>query len=412
MVERCESGDVVLWHGDCLAVLAQMEAASVDSIVTDPPYGLGFMGKAWDDLPPGVEWATQCLRVLKPGGYLLAFGGTRTSHRLACAIEDAGFEIRDSLTWLYGSGFPKSLNIGKAIDKSAGVEREVVGAHPNPAGNKPGGASLMMSVTGMPDTANITAPATDAARQWDGWGTALKPAHEPIVMARKPLSEKTVAANVLTHGTGGINVDGCRVGSSPRPVMVRTSTVTTASSMSGESTGATSSGELTNVGRWPPNAVFTHVPDCADTCTDGCPVAELDRQSGNCRSSGDYARGSVRQGLKEGAASIPIDGNTGSTYSDSGSGSRFFPAFRYQAKAPTSERPKLDGIAHPTVKPLALMRWLVRLVTPPGGLVLDPFLGSGTTAEAALAEGCRCVGIERDADYLRLARARLGIDNA
>lgn len=196
--------------GDCLAVMADIAPDSVDAIVTDPPYGLGFMGKEWDALPPGKEWAEACLRVLKPGGHLLAFGGTRTWHRLAVAVEDAGFELRDSIAWLYGSGFPKSLDVSKAIDKAAGAEREVVGE------GAPFGSGSLRAKTRVemgyrptelnPDggTVQLTAPATDAAQQWQGWGTALKPAFEPIVVARKPLSG-TVAANVLQHGTGTLN---------------------------------------------------------------------------------------------------------------------------------------------------------------------------------------------------------------
>jgi hypothetical protein len=201
---------VRFFHGDCLEKMRELGDGTIDSIVTDPPYGLSFMGKGWDHGVPGSEFWVEALRVAKPGTHLLAFGGTRTYHRLAVAIEDAGWEIRDCVMWVYGSGFPKSHNVGKGIDKAAGAEREVIGKHRNPAGNKAGGNSLNMSAVGMPDSASITAPATAAAKQWDGWGTALKPAYEPIIVARKPLTS-TVAENVLRHGTGAINVDGCRV---------------------------------------------------------------------------------------------------------------------------------------------------------------------------------------------------------
>jgi hypothetical protein len=211
----------VILRGDCIEVMAELPEASVDAIVTDPPYGLGFMGKRWDALPPGEDVAREALRVLKPGGHLLAFGGTRTYHRLACAVEDAGFEIRDTICWLYGSGFPKSLDVSKAIDKAAGAEREVVGEKVAPKGKthaelhgarsgRAGGGIMGDAVPVARNSELVTAPATAEAAEWDGWGTALKPAHEPVVVARKPLVG-TVAANVAEHGTGALNIDGCRI---------------------------------------------------------------------------------------------------------------------------------------------------------------------------------------------------------
>jgi DNA modification methylase len=415
---------VQLYHGDCLDVMASLPDASVDAIVTDPPYGLGFMGKAWDSFAsernegqrggtadkgilPGYgrggtsadrvkyrdsearaygtwceHWAVEALRVLKPGGYLLAFGGTRTWHRLTCAVEDAGFEIRDSIAWLYGSGFPKSLDVSKAIDKAAGAEREITRAASVPDEVRPR-ASF--------ERERRDIPATDSAKQWQGWGTALKPAFEPVVCARKPLTG-TVAANIQQHGVGALNIDGCRIGASERPVMVRTATTVAASSMSGESTGATSSGEVTTLGRWPANVIL-----------DESQAAELDTQSGDRPSgggpSGTYAATGLR-GNTYTQTRIARDG-------DDGGPSRYFPTFRYEAKAPGHERPRDGDTAHPTVKPLDLMRWLVRLVTPPSGTVLDPFLGSGTTAEACIVEGFQCIGIERDETYLPLIVARL-----
>lgn len=331
-----------------------MADCSVDSIVTDPPYGLGFMGKEWDDLPPGEEWARECLRVLKPGGHMLAFGGTRTWHRLACAIEDAGFEIRDSIAWMYGSGFPKSLDVSKAIDSAAGAVREIVGPDPNWRARVHGDATYD---GGQARPQHITAPATEDARTWQGWGTALKPAFEPIVVARKPLVG-TVAANVLTYGTGALNVDGCRVGDGADKGVWPITERTQASVAMENPKGPVETDRST--GRWPANAVL-----------DEAQAAALD-ESG-----------------------VALDAIGGA--------SRFF----YIAKADQSERVRVGGIAHPTVKPLALMRWLVRLVTPPCGIVLEPFAGSGTTVEACILEGFECVAIEREADYLPLIQQRI-----
>jgi site-specific DNA-methyltransferase (adenine-specific) len=373
-----------LRRGDALEAMASLGAGSVHAIVTDPPYGLAFMGKEWDHGVPGVPFWLEALRVLKPGAHLVAFGGTRTYHRLACAIEDAGFEIRDCLSWLYGSGFPKSLDVSKAIDKAAGAEREVVGASPTFRQHTRGNGT-----DGFRDRridGSLTAPATEAARTWEGWGTALKPAWEPIILARKPLVG-TVAANVLEHGTGALNIDGCRVESGARPVMVRTSTVVRANAMSGESTGATASGELTTVGRWPANLVL-----------DEEAAAMLDEQSGTLR-----ARGNVTPTKTGPSWFTTPSGTTRIDGGDTGGASRFF----FTAKASSGERHYAGKNSHPTVKPVDLMRWLVRLVTPPGGLVLNPFMGSGSTGVAALAEGFRFVGCELDAEMVDLARRRI-----
>lgn len=527
-----ENGTVTVYQGDCLDVLRAMPDASVHAIITDPPYGLEFMGKDWDSFAPErtryhgerantsrnigddvtrpssrhrvsyamtrptfrrctvcgrrefsgspcqcdtpqwkyeqpegtptrmaafqtwcTEWARECLRVLTPGGHLLAFGGTRTWHRLACAIEDAGFEVRDTLSWLYGSGFPKSLDVSKAIDKARddradivrvtgwlaqqrdragltnrdidaafgtngmaghwtsvksqpavptweqwcklceligfGSEMDAEVRRLNTRKGSPGEAWEQREVIGTREVSRgrpglngpthggdssrelvpVTASATDHAHRWEGWGTALKPAHEPIVVARKPLAG-TVAATVLEHGTGGLNIDACRIPTTDRWAATGTrSAPGTALSGSADGTLNVSVSSTHEGGRWPSNVVFTHAPDCGDHCTEGCPVSTLDTQSSNT--------------------------------------SRFFPVFRYQAKAPKSERPRVNGIAHPTVKPLALMRWLIRLVTPPDGIVLDPFAGSGTTLQAARDEGFHAVGIERETDYIELIRARL-----
>jgi len=313
---------VTLWRGDCREAMPPMESASIDAVVTDPPYELGFMGRAWDasGIAYDVDVWRECLRVLKPGGYLLAFGGTRTYHRLACAIEDAGFEIRDSIDWIYGTGFPK----GKAC---------------------------------------------------------LKPSHEPIVVARKSAQRAAPLPGL----------DGCRVtGSVP---------VVPQSKFGGSNNNirtAGRSGELSEAhgaGRWPPNVLLS-----------GEAAAEMDRQSGITKSTGGSAPRASGDGYRFKAAPHANKGGLG----DTGGASRFFPVFRYEAKAPASQRPRLpDGTAHPTVKPLDLMRWLVRLVTPPGGTVLDPFAGTGTTGEACVLEGFRCVLIERDPVAAELTHVRL-----
>jgi len=448
---------VTLYHGDCREVMAAMPDASVDAVVCDPPYELGFMGKAWDAsgiaYDPAV-WA-EALRVLKPGGHLLAFGGTRTYHRLACAVEDAGFEIRDSINWVYGSGFPKSLDVSKAIDKAAGAEREVVGNKLDRPGYHLSGHASGTGAFGhglsssTPDTrlasAQITNPATDAARQWEGWGTALKPSHEPIVVARKPLVG-TVAANVLEHGTGALNIDGCRVDGKPRTTH-----------KDGNWTGNSSDSAIfpmRNVraeeppGRWPANLVLTHAADCDDECATGCPVAELDAQSGVSTSTDRLRNNTAEAHNRTTSMGKSTSDWTSLGHNDTGGASRFFTVteweapFRYVAKASKAEREAgLEHIkpvhrpngnkwtdqdyrvtsgerpvsaesgprrnTHPTVKPVGVMEWLVRLVTPPDGTVLDPFMGSGTTGVAAVAEGFRFVGIEKDADYLAIAHARI-----
>ena len=375
-----------IYHGDCLEVLAELPDASVDAVLTDPPYELGFMGKGWDasGIAYRVDLWAEALRVLKPGGHLLAFGGTRTWHRLACAIEDAGFEVRDSIAWMYGSGFPKSLDVSKAIDKAAGAERELL--REIPRGDRAGTSAGIMGEA-VPRIDRITAPATDAAREWSGWGTALKPAHEPIVVARKPLVG-TVAANVLEHGTGALNIDACRVAADKgRPLILSKSQPSTG--ILGNGLNGSSHGGATTQGRWPANVVL-----------DEDQAAELDQQSGWSRTPSKVTRGPDRSPSSFG---LRTEAEVAACYGDSGGASRFF----YVAKAPARERPKVDGTAHPTVKPLTLMRWLCRLVTPPDGVILEPFAGSGTTVEAALLEGFRVVAIEREADYLPLIQARL-----
>ncbi|MBX6768940.1 MAG: hypothetical protein IRY90_17610 [Actinomadura rubrobrunea] len=370
MTPYYDDGTVTVHLGDCLAILPTIPDASVDAVVTDPPYELGFMGRAWD--ASGIAYNPrvwgECLRVLKPGGHLLAFGGTRTYHRLTVAIEDAGFTIRDSLHWIYGSGMPKGSDVAKAVDRAGG-------ASPAEQARILKAARLRAGLT-REQVAEAVGCSTDRGRQWEGWHTALKPAHEPIVLARAPLAG-TVAETVLAHGTGALNIDACRI----------------------------------EAGRWPTNIMFSHLPDCGPEdggpCSEGCPVAELDRQSGMRRAGGDIT-GREPSAKFSGAYGV-IKGRTPySGRGDNGGASRFFPVFRYQAKAPSRERPRLpDGTAHTTVKPLALMRWLVRLATPPGGVILDPFAGTGTTGEAAAAEGMRALLIEREEPYAELIKQRL-----
>ncbi|AKU45169.1 DNA methylase [Mycobacterium phage Girafales] len=399
-----QDDSVTLYHGDALDVLAELTDRSVDAVVCDPPYELAFMGKKWDGsgIAFDVEMWEQCLRALKPGGHLLAFGGSRTWHRMAVAIEDAGFEVRDSIAWLYGQGMPKSLDVSKAIDKAAGAKREALGTavygdgHVQRSSESIGYGGCDPSA----DTRIVTAPATDAARQWQGWGTALKPSFEPVVVARKPLVG-TVAANVLDHGTGALNIDACRIAhDEPTKTANRSAPRYSGVTMNGGKRGGEQSAiaSADPSGRWPTNVVL-----------DEAQAAELDAQTGIQKSGTAVQRNGGGQkifgGIAGGENSAGARPDAG--YNDEGGASRFFPVFRYEAKAPGAERPSANGVAHPTVKPLDLMRWLVRLVTPPNGVVLDPFAGSGTTAEACIHEHKRCITIEREADYLPLIVARL-----
>ena len=457
----------VVVNADCLDFLRTLADSSIDSVVTDPPYGLGntspenvaaclaawlsgeaheakgggFMGKEWDAWVPGPAVWRECLRVLKPGGHLLAFAGSRTLDLMGISLRLAGFEVRDSLQWLYGTGFPKSLNVSKAIDKAAGAERKVVGTYtargfsnvsPTEDGRNQWAAGDVIDKVGT-----RTAPATPEAKQWDGWGTALKPAAEPILLCRKPLSG-TVAANVLEHGVGALNVDGCRV---------ETDDNLNGGSYSGGEAPAVrafgvkkpaSGGFEQPDGRWPPNVLLSHVPDCngdhnGHGCVEGCAVGTLGGQSG-VQTSGSRKQGRIGLMGYGGAAAAPMPPVKGS----SPTAARFFPSFRYEAKPGKKERdagvqgPVVSGAdvtgrqegsagldnpragtrtkrknTHTTVKPIELMRWLVRLVTPPGGIVLDPFCGSGTTGCAAVQEGVLFLGVEREEEYAIIAKDRI-----
>ena len=422
-------------HGDCLEVLRSLSDNSVDSVVTDPPYGLsntkpaqvadvlaawvtgdteavpakkgGFMGKDWDSfVPPPAVWA-ECLRVLKPGGHMAVFAGARTQDLMGLSIRLAGFEIRDTLGWIYGSGFPKSQNVSKAIDKAVGAKREKVRTRITPKTTAGKGFSNEQDERPRMTEArrrgfhehDSATPASDEAAKWDGWGTALKPAIEPIILARKPL-DGTVAANVLEHGVGGLNIDACRVptddDTSRPPGKIGGNTTWDLSSRSEPSKSHAA-------GRFPANVLL-----------DEHAAEEMDKQSGNF--SG------VVSGMKQTGGKVTFTvGDTPSKkqftpssqhVKDYGGASRFFPVFKYQAKAPKKERPVVereDGtkIQHPTVKPLSLMSWIVTLTTPEGGTVLDPFAGTGTTLQAARDKGFAAIGVEQDADYIALIEQRL-----
>lgn len=341
--------------GDCRTVLATLDDASIDAIVCDPPYELGFMGKAWDNSGIAYDvavWA-HCLRVLKPGGHLIAFGGSRTYHRLAVAIEDAGFEIRDQIQWIYGSGFPKSLDVSKALDKVTGKQ----GTGFVIAGHDGRNADMKQDLSFRSDYGYKYAPATDLAKQWQGWGTALKPAHEPAVLARKPLCG-TVADNVKAWGVGALNIDETRVGTHQTTTTIKDLSEAHGNQFGKQGIQYPKMGEKLNPpGRWPANVIFDET------------------------------------------AALLL-----------GEPSRFF----YIAKASRAEREAgLDAPIgeranrHPTIKPLALMRYLVRLVTPKGGKVLDPFMGSGSTGCAAVLEGCDFVGIDITPEYVAIAQKRI-----
>lgn len=376
--------------GDSLEKLKELDEESVDSVVCDPPYELGFMGKSWDSTGiannPRV-WA-ECLRVLKPGGYLLAFSGTRTYHRMAVAIEDSGFEIRDMIEWVYGSGFPKSLNIGKAVDKLQGNDREVA-EYIAPDG-KPRDKVERWEVGQKANRRN--GEVSKGTSEWEGWGTALKPAHEPICMARKPLTEKTVALNVLKHGTGGINIDESRVGTETiRRDNYKSTGKQGSISLPGEASHAgeeytTTFGE----GRFPANLIH----DNSEEVRECFPETKI------------VVRISEDKDEQQNTWSLGRTGTTPRGHNDSGNASRFFKSIIYQAKASKSGRG--EGNNHPTVKPIALMEYLIKMVTPKGGTVLDPFMGSGSTGVASKQNGYSFIGIDMTEDYIKIAEARIG----
>lgn len=414
---------IELYNADCLEKLDELAEGSVDAIVTDPPYELNFMSKGWDNAGVSFSkktWA-KCLRVLKPGGYLLAFGGSRTYHRIACAIEDGGFEIRDCIMWLYGSGFPKSMDIKKAINKQDGVTFI----------SKPASGVGFMNADndGYHNTFNQlkqVGESTERAKKWHGWGTALKPSYEPIIMARKPFKGSCVD-NVLEHGVGGINIDECRVET--------TDTISThsKSSLAAKSKGIygdyggvpTSQSESQKLGRFPANTLLTYDETDYDEVCGGFPNSK--GGSGKGFKKNDYAEKETATNFTRGDF-VP--------YNDNGSASRYF----YCAKASKKDRDEgldtrehkkvndgrktpIDNAfqrgetlmknTHPTVKPTELMQYLIRLVAPKGSTILDPFMGSGSTGKAVMYENKErnadysFIGIEKQSDYCEIAKARI-----
>lgn len=451
-----------IYRCDNKKLLKKLPENSIDSIVTDPPYGLSFMGKDWDNFggktnsalggqspankksklfkrrgKPIAGWSQKdkesninfyehmrkifkrCYRVLKPGGHLLVFGGSRTYHRMACAIEDAGFEIRDSLMWIYGSGFPKSHNVSKAIDKIKGKKRKVLGYREGGFGNKPGntgdgsedGPLWLSKKTKTKDKRKnaskkvpLTNPSSKKAMQWDGWGTALKPAFEPIILARKPVSEKNVALNVLKWGTGAINIDRCRVGSTQRRVDA------TCSSGKGNYDGFPNTpkkGSYKNVqGRWPANILMHCICDNIIRNKNSfihtnpqCPCYMLDEQSGE-RPSGK-SNNNAKIGKRTKGSVTPMERGRLISRNDTGGASRFF----YCSKANKKEKGKYN--THPTVKPLSLMKYLVKLITPPNGVVLDPFAGTFTTCIAAEDSDFKWIACELEKKSCKIGKRRI-----
>lgn len=397
----------VYW-GDCLEELKKLPENSVDSIITDPPYELGFMGKSWDStgIANNVDLWKECLRVLKPGGHLLAFSGTRTYHRMACAIEDAGFEVRDMIEWVYGSGFPKSLNIGKAVDKFQGNEREVVGVSTGKGYSsqqeKNKAEGFRPYEKGLPHE-HADRTLTKGNSEWEGWGTALKPAHEPICMARKPLSEKTVAKNCLKWGTGGINIDESRVGTEKR-----------FNSFAGnKDTGFTADDNRTDAGK----GLYAGNKEGGTTVTGRFPanlihdnseeVRECFPETNASKSANRGLQHSGRHGgLVDIGGNIKVGTDTIRGHDDNGgNASRFFKSIIYQAKAGKSDRGK--GNNHATVKPTTLMEYLIKMVTREGQTVLDIFGGSGTTGVACKNTGRNYILIEKEKEYIDIINKRL-----
>ena len=403
MIPAVEVGEARVFLGDCREILRGLADNSVDSVVTDPPYELGFMGKKWDHtgIAYDVSVWEECLRVLKPGGHILAFGGSRTFHRMAVAIEDAGFEIRDSIAWISSKTFPKSLNVSKAIDKKLGAEREVVGSKLGLPGYhlsvSDGGQALGKGVSSSTlktrlAASQITAPGSTEAKQWDGWGTGLKNVVEPIVMGRKPLVG-TVAANVLEHGVGGLNIDASRVAADMSEFVSATGKPRSGMGHAhgfamGDGYGGENANPPNALGRWPANVIL-----------DEYSAGLLDEQSGENPSRFFYVARASKRDRNEGLGDLP-DNVVGSFF-----GNFEVPGNKIGANPDKPNQPGKN--THPTVKPTALMRYLIKLVTPAGGTVLDPFTGSGSTGKAALLDGYKFIGAELTEEYLPIIEGRL-----
>lgn len=443
----------MILNGDCLEVLKTLPENSIDSLVTDPPAGISFMGKEWDSDKGGrdgwISWMAEvmkeCHRVLKPGAHGLVWAIPRTSHWTATALENAGFEIRDVVTHLFGSGFPKSLDISKAIDKAAGAEREIISREKSAYTSKDTWKNSSMHKTTGEDGyrfTEITAPATESAKQWQGWGTALKPASEHWILIRKPCSEKTVAANVIKFGTGGINIDASRIEAADQALLdaaVKRMTGNQVQSGGGTDNFVSGSKEIkpnSNQGRFPANLVLSHSEYCTENqCDIECAIKMLDEQSGPCKTGALTGQPRV-ENKTFGKAGKTIGTPRFYTPDAANGASRFF----YCAKISTSERnagledmPDIEMVGtyaqdewsrnnmgstpdasrksvknnHPTVKPKKLMSYFIKMITPPGGTVLDPFMGSGSTGIAAKECGFMFVGIEKQQDYFEIAKKRV-----
>jgi site-specific DNA-methyltransferase (adenine-specific) len=422
---------IKLMQGDNMKSLDLLPDNSIDSVVTDPPYALNFMNKKWDSEVPSVEFWKKVYQKLKPGGHILSFGGTRTYHRMVVNMEDAGFEIRDQIMWIYGSGFPKSLNIGKAFDKKSGNEREVVGSNKKQDFNENNGSMMSKENYKSGEVKYTDIDITKGSSQYEGWGTALKPANEPICLARKPLSEKTIVDNVIKWGTGGINVDGCRIETDDK-LSIHKGNLFNGNSGIETNDSFISSGQ--EGGRFPANILFDE--EAAQVLDEQTGVLKGDSPNRGPRKGGGIPNFIDQENKRLG---IVKENNTltPNKFSGDGGASRFF----YVAKVSKKERnlgldnfeDKEENIPcsgkggpdvrvnnrgevrgkvvtknnHPTLKPINLMTYLCRLITPPGGIVLDPFMGSGSTGISACLEGFRFVGMELDEDYFKIAEARI-----